>query len=119
MNFLEKLRLKFYNKSGLNHTLEHLESVFDQIPFWSLKKQAKYADHVVQKHVNDAKFIQEQFPHTDRIDTTKFDQFNTTGIGNLAYIALNCTNPDIQMHCKRVLVAYNSWKLKQTANLKK
>lgn len=96
-----------------NHSLEHLKEVKDKIINWSIEKQAKYADGICVKIVNEKnlEFIKIQMDDINVNDHSMFETFNTTSIGNLAYLALNAPK-EYAEKAKTILENYKSYKSK-------
>ena len=70
---------------ALNHSIETLDAIKNQIPFWPLEKQAQYADNICRVSVNNPEMLSDLVPES----FSDLSQWNATSFGNLAYIALN------------------------------
>ena len=90
------------NGCGLNYSIKHLEKIYPDIVFWPIEDQAKYADHVCMHMVSEANIgslidrNQLEGSCADALKITDFSSINATGIGNIAYIALNSNDSGIK-----------------------
>ena len=94
-----------------NHSLEHLKKVKSKIIDWPIEKQAEYADEICIENINDIEFIKEQMDAVNINDKSVFKTFNTTSIGNLAYLVLNAPK-EYAGKAKNILENYKSYKSK-------
>lgn len=90
-----------FNNCGLKHTIAHLEAMWEIIPLLPVEKQAEYADEVCVKNVNNHAFLMKQIPLDENMIAQAVN--NTTGIGNVAYIALHAPIPQVREVCKKAL----------------
>ena len=92
--------------------LEHRKEIKFLIPFENLETQAKYADLSCVENVKDLKFLEEQFGNYDDLATLGndfFEKWNTTSVGNIAYVILNCGYPNIVARCRFLLDTYKNY----------
>lgn len=98
-----------FNEFGLRHSITYLNSIQDEIPFWELEKQAEFADQLTSSghfYENPDFLVQLVAREAIRKD---FKNWNTTSIGNLAYIALHASNPEISKVTKEILEEYKDY----------
>lgn len=88
-NSIRKVALGF-NQYGLKFKTEHLELMFPKVLSLPLDEQAEYADFITVVNVNKDWLI-EQVIESEMTDED-FLRINTTYIGNIAYIIINCKN---------------------------
>ncbi len=95
---------------GLNHSLEHLKSIFPKMPFLTIQEQAKYADRVcTELTLSDKYFVAQQLREIEDLDDPKlFKSFNTTSIGNCAFMALFAENK-YALIAERILMNYKNF----------
>jgi hypothetical protein len=94
---------------GLNHSLRHLISIRNEIPYWNIERQAKYADKTCMETVEEqGKWLKDNGLETVR---GMFDYWNTTSVGNMAYVALNHSDPKIRDMALMLLKNYQSYHL--------
>lgn len=91
-----------FNKNGLAHDLDHLDEMKDIIPFLPIEEQANYSDQICVQTCNNITLEQIDGDHD-------FEIFNTTSIGNLAYIALNSPNKDVREKAVEILGQYKEY----------
>ncbi len=77
---------------GLKHSIDHLDRIKDDIPFWPREVQAKYVDIVTKRNVYDVQFLIGQFMFIDPASWF-YGDVNATTIGNLAYISIHGSSP--------------------------
>ncbi|MBE7412686.1 MAG: hypothetical protein HS129_11615 [Leptospiraceae bacterium] len=82
---------------GLNYSIEYLESLFLVIIDYPLVFMAKFADRVCQSKVE--KITLSEITSFD----FNFGNFNTTSIGNLAFVAINTKDRNIREGCFLIL----------------
>lgn len=107
----------YWDSRGLHYSVEHLREVAPTIAFAPLEIQAKYVDQVCTLSINNIGFIKKQMMHIDQGYTWKTMQiemlqkkislFNTTAIGNMAYIALHCPDQCCRDKALHFLNVYN------------
>ena len=79
---------------GLNYPIEHLNNIKWLIVFSTRERQARYADNICRETINNPRFVKEQMDSiTDTNDQDLFKRFNTTSVGNLAFVALHAPKP--------------------------
>lgn len=94
--------LGYYDSLGLRYSGKHLRRVRDLIPLWTREQQAEYADIITVKGFSEEGWIEQvQSLSPD----TWFNDYawNTTTIGNLAYVALHARNVLIITHLEKCL----------------
>jgi hypothetical protein len=89
---------------GLNYSVKDLEAVFPKIAFMPIQEQAKYADRVCMNNVNNESMLR------DLLTPQNPKNFNTTSIGNMAYIALHCKVPLAAAYAHGLLKLYVKYK---------
>lgn len=94
---------KFKNM-GLRHSLKHLESITNKIPFYPIEQQAKYADMVCMYNVNNPEMLITFLKPASPLG------WNTTSVGNLAYIALYSNNKLASEYARELLKLYAKYK---------
>lgn len=99
-----------HDSKGLKHSVKELEAVREEMPFKTLEEQAEYVD-VVTKEIVDSGKTEILTPHIRPVppeDMSVLDETNTTGIGNLAYIALHAPEKEARI-AKKTLKNYTVW----------
>jgi hypothetical protein len=86
-NSIRKVALGF-DECGLKFKTEHLELMFPKVLSLPLDEQAEYSDFVTVVNVNKDWLIEQVISITFSEYNVK--TINTTSIGNMAYIAINC-----------------------------
>lgn len=79
-----------FDKFGLRSSVEHLEIMFPKVLSIPIEEQEYYVDFPTKCNVNEEWFI-EGVLNTD-FSIAELQSSNTTSIGNLAYVAINCKN---------------------------
>lgn len=77
-----------YRSDNLKFDVEHLKVMFPKILYLTIEEQSYYVDFITYINVNEDWFI-ESVNKTLESDYNIITA-NTTSIGNLSYIALNC-----------------------------
>ena len=81
---------------GISHPLHVLKREWPRVVLKSIDEQAAYADAVCRREVNNDAFLEDQLgDHSpDQLANLRPQDlpFNTTGVGNLAYLALHATD---------------------------
>ncbi len=90
--------------NGLNFPISHLEKIVNDIPFYPIAKQALYADAVCKEYVNDPVKLNLFKP----VGSPR--SWNTTSVGNLAYIALNSNNQLAREYSRGLLDLFKKYK---------
>ena len=72
---------------GLGLPYDRLQALRFAILWYSIEEQAKAADHVCKSMASNSVFIGQQ---RVRLDTSG-DDWNATSVGNMAYLALHCS----------------------------
>lgn len=130
MNLLRKITdpirrmLGGYDSHGLKYSIRFLDSIKDDIAFYSLTKQAEFADATTVKNVKNDLFINYSAPELfDNVSIEKLikeESFNATDVGNLAFLALNANKKEIRTRCMEILDNYKTLiKMKQLRTNKK
>lgn len=104
---MKKLINKKFNIFGLAYSLEHLKEKYKTIHNLTIEEQSKYADEVCIKNINDKSLINS----CKNINPYKenFSNYNTTSIGNLAYIILHCKDAEAKDICKELLSRHKDY----------
>lgn len=68
--------------------LKHLKEVKKVIINKTRIAQSSYADIICTSNINNIEFIKEKMDSVNPNDTSDFEIFNTTSIGNLAFLSL-------------------------------
>lgn len=81
-----------YDEYNIRYSKDHLDMMFPKILEITIHEQAEYADYITVSNVNKDWYIQSLI----ETELSEYDLqiANTTGIGNLAYISLNCKNEE-------------------------
>jgi ATP-dependent phosphoenolpyruvate carboxykinase len=91
----------------LMHKPSHLVKMKDKIMELSLKEQAKYADAVCREMVkNKANFDNIILMEDSEVD---FSDWNTTSIGNLAYIVEYSGQPHYKLSAAKLINRYRNF----------
>jgi hypothetical protein len=70
-----------------------------------IEQQAEYADHICRQMVaQNHKQVDEM-----EVATTGFSNWNSTSIGNTAYIVLNAKNSQSRQNAQQSLKNYTDW----------
>lgn len=86
-----------YDENGLRYSIKHLELLFPKILSLSIEEQAEYADYVCVTNLNKDWYIKVEIESKDEeLDLSVIQSLNTTAIGNMAYVALNCKNEQVR-----------------------
>ena len=73
---------------GISHPLHVLRREWPRVVLKSIEDQAAFADAVCRGAANDDAFLEDQLrPH----DQDQVLPINTTGVGNMAYLALHAS----------------------------
>mgnify|MGYP003402243785 CR=1 FL=1 len=83
-----------YDDFGLRYSKHHLEMMFPKILSIPIEEQSEYADFVTVTNVNKD-WLMDNLRDFD-IDTHGIAMINTTSVGNVAYIALNCCDKEVR-----------------------
>ncbi len=94
------------NPSGLNHSLAHLDEVKNKIPYMSITDQAKYADNVCMSNIHEDWLEQKIL---DDVNSNQYHLWNTTSVGNMAYIALHHKKQNVKNIATKALEKYKAW----------
>lgn len=102
--FLKK-PAKDFDEWGLRFPINYLNDIGGGIIVFPLEYMAEYVDVVTKTQIddNDGGFIMNLITMEDDVDV---NQYNTTAIGNLAYIALNCKNEQAKDVALKLLQNY-------------
>jgi hypothetical protein len=71
----------------------------------TVEEQSLYADLVCRSNVNEP-WLHEQI---SEMDPGMFCVWNTTSVGNVAYVALHASNASIRRRCVEILDEYRHW----------
>ena len=89
---------------GLNHSIRHLEEVKARIHEFPIEKQAEYADVICRANATNLAFASNIGEGSDQ-----FDRWNTTAVGNSAYMALHAPTEELRRTYLGILQGYNEW----------
>jgi len=96
----------FHDSSGLKYSSKQLRKAFDKIIYWPIEKQARYADKVCKDMVRDRietrTMLEGAFRH--------FPTFNTTSVGNIAYLARYSYDKRVKQQAFKILQDYIQWR---------
>lgn len=117
MNLIRKItdsirrKLGFYDSYGSRFSQRHLLKVGDDIAFYPLSAQARYADAVTVTNIKNENFILLSCASLlDGVPISESESaFTPTTIGNLAFIALNSHRKDIRTKCMDILDNYKAY----------
>lgn len=99
-----------FDRWGLRHSSKHLLKTQGKIPFWNIHRQAEYADKTTVENIYNDCFVENQFSNIcNRDENDFFNDFNTTAVGNIAYVALNANDFRIRIKAKQILKKYRIW----------
>jgi hypothetical protein len=98
-----------YDNNGLKYPVSYLNKIEKEIAFYPLHEQAKYVDQVCYQNAKNIFFLEEQFSNFDPYDTSQYDGFNATSVGNMAYLALYAPSYEIRMKCMQALANYKAY----------
>lgn len=93
-----------FDKFGLAHSLEHLSEMKYKILELSLEEQAGYVDCVTSYNVEH-----NIYNNPDKDIERFFPKFNTTSVGNMAYIILNSKDSVQRECCRDILNKYKEY----------
>lgn len=90
---------------GISHSLEELKTVYSTIHLKTLDEQAVYADHICRSNINS-------FGVSDVMinDSESFESWNTTSVGNIAYVALNSPRPEVKIQALDTLQRFKNYR---------
>lgn len=101
-------RMGRFDSHGLRHSKRYLEEVRYDIAFYSLSAQSFFADAVTVKNVGNADFL--SFSVAGLYSgSPRFEDFDATTVGNLAFIALNATSKAVRTRAMDILEGYKSY----------
>ena len=95
---------------GLTFTLEELVAMKDRIHELPLEQQALFVDAVCKSRARFLGFAQAQVPTPGR---EAFHVWNTTSVGNMAYMALNAPTPELKETYRQSVERYVRWRTDQ------
>lgn len=102
-----------FDNFGLRHSLPHLNRVGGGAIFLPLEYMAEYVDVVTKKAIDeqDPVFLLKQVLsiNSENIDKINLENFNTTSLGNLAYVALHAHSEDARNIAECLLEKYLNW----------
>lgn len=105
---MKKLTNKKFDIFGLSHSLKHLKEKYKTIHSLTIEEQSKYADEVCIENINDKSLI--DFCKSINPYKENFSNYNTTSVGNLAYIILHCKNKEAVEICKELLQRHKDYR---------
>lgn len=117
-----KRKLGAYDSHGSLFSKKHIQSMKYDISVLPLAMQARYADAMTVKNVNNRDFIRfsalelYNIQHLDHLFST--DGFDAVSIGNLAFIALNSSDKTVRNKCLDILEKYRNFVKSQKLNVK-
>ena len=94
-----------FNELGLRFPIEYLNEMGKNIIFLPLEIAAEYVDGITKNFIdeNNEEFIFHQVLNVDYEVSEMYENLNATGIGNMAYICLNCQNEKARTICDEFL----------------
>jgi len=99
-----------YPSYGIAAPLSTLTNVFEEIHLYSRKHQAMYADAICLRMVaRKPQRLKEMLKRTDKPEAL-FMHWNTTAVGNMAYISLHAKDPELQALADDILKKYVAWR---------
>jgi|SRR6185437_4576428 len=90
---------------GLNHSLIHLHKMRRVIVDMPIKEQAKYADSVLRNNVKNKKWLENQLKDSN----PEYNKWNTTSVGNTAYICLYASEKKHRKKAEKLLQGYKKY----------
>jgi hypothetical protein len=88
---------KYFDGNGLRYDISYLNKVFIKVVNAPIKEQAQFVDKITYCMYKDPLMKAGIFqPYS-------FDSFNTTSIGNLAFMVLNHPDQDVREYCADIL----------------
>lgn len=98
-----------FNNFGLRHSIQYLNSIQNEIPFWEIDKQSEFADEICRQHFNNPTFKK----NIMNADNPDFKSWNTTSVGNLAFVALATDDLELSRYCTNLLNDYKEYMQKK------
>lgn len=98
----------FYDAYGLKFTPAELDEIKDQIIHWPIERQARYADKICVDAVAGGYDHVFALPALGDVMRSGSNDYNTTGVGNLAYIVLHSKHPRFKQQARQILDFYCS-----------
>lgn len=99
-----------YPSYGIAAPLGSLIDVFGEIHLYSRERQAKYADMIwLQMVARSPKRLKERLQAEDNPEAL-FTKWNTTAVGNMAYVSLNAKDPELRSLADDILTKYVAWR---------
>ena len=89
-----------------HYPLQHLQEIKHKIAFYPINEQVQYAGAQIKSRVNDPDYVRAF------LDGAEFDvmgDFDTTTVGNLAYIALYSHIGDARERASAYIRSYARW----------
>jgi hypothetical protein len=99
----------YYVPAGLAHSTAHLRDVADQIPYWSIERQSVYADAVARELSQNVAYCNEYAESVRNTQEVDFAKFNSTSVGNLAYMAKFSASTSMKVAAYDCLLKYQAW----------
>jgi len=98
-----------YKKEEINKMMDEIFGNIDKVSELSVEEQAKCVDAVVIKYANDDAFLNDQF-YKFKNDNMDYAEWNSTSIGNVAYVSLYTKRDDVRLIAKQILDGYQKWR---------
>lgn len=99
----------FHDSYGLKYSRKHLQAAFEHIHLMPIAKQARYADKIIKDLVRDRLETRTMLDGAFR----HFATFNTTSVGNLAYLALNSYDKRVKDQSIKILHDFNQYRIRE------
>jgi hypothetical protein len=99
----------FLPNYGLNHSFSELDRVGRHIHTLPVEEQAQYADQWCQQKATDLAFASEQISTSEQ-EGPRYEMWNTTAVGNVAYLALHAPTEELKSKYRNLLEGYCQWK---------
>lgn len=98
-----------FDLHGVKFPVDHLQRIQRYIPNCERAFQAKYVDRVTKRGTTEnAEWLHEFIADTDK-ERWFLNGWNTTSIGNLAYVSLYHPNTAIRAHANDCLSSLQKW----------
>lgn len=86
--------------------------MYKTIHLLTATEQSDYADLVCIENVNEDWMVND-LKNLDFIKEEKrFDEYLTTSVGNMAYMALHCRDNEVRTNCWALLHQYKLWRIR-------
>jgi hypothetical protein len=97
----------FLPNCGLNHSFADLDRVKGYIHTLPAEQQAQYADQWCRMKATDLTFATQQ---AETPDGPQYEMWNTTAVGNMAYMSLHAPTPELRSKYCNLLEGYCQWR---------